>query len=85
MIIDAYGTKILSQKEISIQYYFDCFLRRHYGPGVDKAPADAEIEGWCGKNATNLHRPEFRRLVARLKKYFDEQYPERTKKVARWR
>ena len=44
MIIDAlHGTKILSQKEISIQYYFDCFLRRHYGPGVDKAPADAEM------------------------------------------
>jgi hypothetical protein len=79
MIIDAYGMKILSQKEISIRYYYDCFLRRHYGPGVDKAPTDTEIEGWCSKNATNLYRPEYRRLVQRLKKYFDEHYPGRVK------
>ena len=79
MIIDAYGTKILSQKEISIRYYVDCFLRRHYGPGVGKAPTNAEIEGWCGKNVTNLHRPEYRRVVARIKAKMDADYPGRKK------
>ena len=79
MIIDAYGTKILSQKEISIQYYVDCFLRRHYGPGVDNAPTDAEIEGWCEKNVTNLHRPEYRRVVVRIKTQMDTDYPGRKK------
>jgi hypothetical protein len=77
MIIDAYGMKILSQREISIRYYFDNFLRRHYGP--TNGPTDIEIEEWCEKHATNLMRPDFRRLVARLKKHFDEKYPGRTK------
>jgi phosphoserine phosphatase len=65
------GVKILSQKEISIRYYFDSFLRRHYAPG--KGPTNEEIERWCERNATSLHRPEFRRLVARLKNHFGDR------------
>ncbi len=73
------GVHIKSQRQISIDYFVDAFLRRHYGPGIDKAPDDAEIEGWCEKQTGHLHRPVRREIVRTIKVKMDAAYPGRKK------
>lgn len=60
-----------TQREKSIDYYVDCFQRRHYS----ERPSNEEIAGWCSKNISgNVKRPVRRAIEQAIRKAMDKEY-----------